>query len=87
MTVQVRNKYFFKLQHTYICIWVQTHDSTYSNAINIILGVAIDDSNDEGIILIKKKGKVKMLQDEIESREKDLNFEKVNKIELCKAWL
>ena len=28
-----------------------------------------------------------MLQDEIESREKDLNFEKVNKIELCKTCL
>ena len=68
-------------------IYYQTHDSTCSNGKHIILGVAIDDSNDEGIILIKKKGKVKMLQDEIESREKDLNFEKVNKIELCKAWL
>ena len=28
-----------------------------------------------------------MLQDEIESREKDLNFEKVNDIELCKDKL
>ena len=56
----------------------QTHASICSNAKHIILGVAIDDPNDEGIILIKKKGKVKMLQDEIESREKDLNFDKVN---------
>ena len=61
---------------------LQTHEYICS-----ILGVAIDDPNDEGIILIKKKGKVKMLQDEIESQEKDLNFEKVNKIELCKDQL
>lgn len=79
--MQVRDKYFLKLQHTHI---LQIHDSICSNAKQNILGVAIDDPNDEGIILIKKKGKVKMLQDEIESREKDLNFEKVNKVEQCK---
>ena len=66
--------YFFKSQN----VWFQTHASICSKVKHIILGVAIDDPNDEGIILIKKKGKVKMLQDEIESQEKNLNFEKVN---------
>ena len=59
-------------------IWLQTYASICLKTEHIILGVAIDDPNDEGIVLIKKKGKVKMLQDEIESREKDLNFDKVN---------
>ena len=40
-------------------------------------GVGIDGPNDEGIILVKKKGKVQMLKDEIYSQEKTLQFEKV----------
>ena len=81
MTAQVCNKYFLKLQRIHISPPLNCNTDEY---ICSILGVAIDDPNDEGIVLIKKKGKVKMLQDEIESQEKDLNFEKVNKIELCK---
>ena len=75
--MQVRNVYFLN-RNAHSEKWFQTHASICSNAKHIILGVAIDDPNDEGIILIKKKGKVKMLQDEIESQEKNLNFEKVN---------
>ena len=74
--MQVCNEFFKIAKHLHL--WLQTHASICFETEHIILGVAIDDPNDEGIILIKKKGKVKMLQDEIESREKDLNFEKVN---------
>ena len=45
--------------------------------INTLLGVGIDGPNDEGIILVKKKGKVQMLKDEIYSQQKTLQFEKV----------
>ena len=45
--------------------------------INIFLGVGIDGPNEEGIILVKKKGKVQMLKDEIYAQEKNLQFEKV----------
>ena len=44
------------------------------------LGVGIDGPNDEGIILVKKKGKVKMLADEIEATAESLNLEKVGSI-------
>ena len=40
-------------------------------------GVGIDGPNDEGIILVKKKGKVQMLKDEIMAQEKNLQFDKV----------
>lgn len=42
-------------------------------------GVGIDGLNDE-IILVKKKGKVKMLQDEIEAQEASLNFTKEHEV-------
>ena len=44
---------------------------------NPLSGVGIDGPNDEGIILVKKKGKVQMLKDEIYAQEKTLQFEKV----------
>ena len=47
-----------------------------------ILGVGIDGPNEEGIILVKKKGKVQMLKDEIYAQEKNLMFEKV-----CLLWI
>merc|ERR1712179_655253 len=43
-------------------------------------GVGIDGPNDEGIILIKKKGKVQMLKDEIMAQEKNLQFDKEHEV-------
>jgi len=43
-------------------------------------GVGIDGPNEEGIILVKKKGKVQMLKDEIYSQEKNLMFEKEHEV-------
>ena len=42
-------------------------------------GVGIDGPNDDlgNIVLVKKKGKVQMLQNEIEAQEEYLNFTKV----------
>jgi len=43
-------------------------------------GVGIDGPNEEGIILVKKKGKVQMLKDEIYAQEKNLMFEKEHEV-------
>jgi len=43
-------------------------------------GVGIDGPNEEGIILVKKKGKVQMLKDEIYAQEKNLQFEKEHEV-------
>ena len=44
-----------------------------------VLGVGIDGPGDDSgnIILVKKTGKVRMLQTEIEAQEAQLDFEKV----------
>jgi len=43
-------------------------------------GVGIDGPNDEGIVLVKKKGKVQMLKEEIEATAESLNMEKEHEV-------
>ena len=45
---------------------------------HLVLGVGIDGPNDEGIILIKEKGKVKMLENKILESEASLKFDTVS---------
>ena len=44
----------------------------------LVLGVGIDGPNDEGIILIKEKGKVKMLENKILESKASLKFDTVS---------